>query len=34
MTRMEDVMGFAIISLYLVSALAGAAGIGNLELRR
>lgn len=27
-------MGLAIVSLYLVSALAGAAGIGQLELRR
>jgi hypothetical protein len=27
-------MGLLIVSLYLVSALAGAAGIGQLELRR
>jgi hypothetical protein len=32
--RKELHMGLLIISLYLVSALAGAAGIGQLELRR
>ena len=30
----EQPMGALIVGLYLVSALAGAAGIGNLELRR
>jgi hypothetical protein len=32
--RTEDAMGYVIIGLYLVSALAAAAGIGSVELRR
>jgi hypothetical protein len=31
---MEKVMGLVIITLYVVSAIAGAAGIGTAELRR
>jgi hypothetical protein len=31
---MEDAMGFVILGVYLVSALAGAAGIGGVEWRR
>ena len=30
----EQSMGIVIVGLYLVSAIAGAAGIGRLELRR
>jgi hypothetical protein len=30
----EHTMGIVIVGLYLVSAIAGAAGIGRLELRR
>jgi hypothetical protein len=33
-SNMENAMGFVIMGMYLVSALAGAAGIGRAQLRR